>query len=263
MNINWKNLALSLRALERMDGTGICLVTGPSCVGKTTLIDSLLEQYPLAFRRQALLGEGTAADDSSRRASDCFVQLIDDPEGGMTAIPLPMLEDVTAHGTILLIEINPESIYAALEYLPDAHVIFVFARKDERERRMRLRYPEADDAAFLKLCEHAKASSRLTVGLAEGEANVVWSTTDFDFARKPLRTGIHALRNDALRSIAGRCHLWFPDGGLDEPARTIASYRVRLNAFVEDVPAASIDAHLIEMFANLSGRGDIIELRSR
>ena len=135
----------------------VLVVTGPSGAGKGTLIHELVERVPeievtvSATTRAQRPGEEngreywflTDADFLSRVAHGDFLEHVEYVSGHRYGTLRSELERLAAHGHLPLLELETEGALRVKRDVPGAVTIFISARVDELERRLRERATES------------------------------------------------------------------------------------------------------------------------
>jgi guanylate kinase len=135
----------------------VLVVTGPSGAGKGTLIRELVERVPgievtvSATTRERRRGEEDGreywflSDDDflARVAAGEFLEHVDYVSGHRYGTLRSELERIAANGHVPLLELETEGALRVKREAPDAVTIFISARVDELERRLRERATES------------------------------------------------------------------------------------------------------------------------
>ncbi|HET9114926.1 MAG TPA: guanylate kinase [Gaiellaceae bacterium] len=135
----------------------VLVVTGPSGAGKGTLIRELVERVPeievtvSATTRAQRPGEEngreywflTDADFLTRVARGDFLEHVEYVSGHRYGTLRSELERIAAHGHLPLLELETEGALRVKRAVPGAVTIFISARVDELERRLRERATES------------------------------------------------------------------------------------------------------------------------
>jgi guanylate kinase len=135
----------------------VLVVTGPSGAGKGTLIRELVEQVPeieatvSATTRERRRGEEdgreywflTDADFLERVARDEFLEHVEFVSGHRYGTLRSELARIAANGHVPLLELETEGALRVKHEVPGAVTIFISARVDELERRLRERATES------------------------------------------------------------------------------------------------------------------------
>ena len=135
----------------------VLVVTGPSGAGKGTLIRELVEQVPgvevtvSATTRERRRGEKdgreywflSAADFSERIARGEFLEHVEYVSGHRYGTLRSELDRIAGNGHVPLLELETEGALRVKHAVPGAVTIFISARVDELERRLRERATES------------------------------------------------------------------------------------------------------------------------
>jgi guanylate kinase len=135
----------------------VLVVTGPSGAGKGTLIRELVERVPgievtvSATTRERRRGEEDGreywflSDDDflARVAAGEFLEHVDYVSGHRYGTLRSELERIAANGHVPLLELETEGALRVKREAPGAVTIFISARVDELERRLRERATES------------------------------------------------------------------------------------------------------------------------
>jgi guanylate kinase len=135
----------------------VLVVTGPSGAGKGTLIRELLERVPgievtvSATTRERRRGEQDGreyrflSDDDfrARVARGEFLEHVEYVSGHCYGTLRSELERIAANGHVPLLELETEGALRVKHDVPGAVTIFISARVDELERRLRERATES------------------------------------------------------------------------------------------------------------------------
>jgi guanylate kinase len=135
----------------------VLVVTGPSGAGKGTLIRELVEQVPeieatiSATTRERRRGEEdgreywflTDADFLERVARGEFLEHVEFVSGHRYGTLRSELARIAANGHVPLLELETEGALRVKHEVPGAVTIFISARVDELERRLRERATES------------------------------------------------------------------------------------------------------------------------
>ena len=135
----------------------VLVVTGPSGAGKGTLIHELVERMPAievtvsATTRERRRGEEDGreyrflADDDflARVARGEFLEHVDYVSGHRYGTLRSELERIAASGHVPLLELETEGALRVKHEVPGAVTIFISARVEELERRLRERATES------------------------------------------------------------------------------------------------------------------------
>jgi guanylate kinase len=135
----------------------VLVVTGPSGAGKGTLIHELVERVPeieatvSATTRERRRGEEdgreywflTDADFLERVARGEFLEHVEYVSGHRYGTLRSELERIAANGHVPLLELETEGALRVKRAVPGAVTIFISARVDELERRLRERATES------------------------------------------------------------------------------------------------------------------------
>ena len=135
----------------------VLVVTGPSGAGKGTLIRELVERVPAievtvsATTRDRRRGEQDGreywflTDDEflARVARGEFLEHVEYVSGHRYGTLRSELERISAHGAVPLLELETEGALAVKDDVPGAVTIFISARVEELERRLRDRATES------------------------------------------------------------------------------------------------------------------------
>ena len=135
----------------------VLVVTGPSGAGKGTLIRELVERVPgievtvSATTRERRRGEeagreyGFLSDDDflARVARGEFLEHVEFVSGHRYGTLRSELDRIAAKGHVPLLELETEGALRVKQGVPGAVTIFISARVDELERRLRERATES------------------------------------------------------------------------------------------------------------------------
>jgi guanylate kinase len=135
----------------------VLVVTGPSGAGKGTLIHELVERVPgievtvSATTRERRRGEEdggeywflTDEDFLARVARGEFLEHVDYVSGHRYGTLRSELERIAANGHVPLLELETEGALRVKHDVPGAVTIFISARVEELERRLRERATES------------------------------------------------------------------------------------------------------------------------
>jgi guanylate kinase len=135
----------------------VLVVTGPSGAGKGTLIRELVERVPeievtvSATTRDRRRGEEngreywflTDREFLARVADGEFLEHVQYVSGHRYGTLRSELERIASHGHVPLLELETEGALRVKSELPGAVTIFISARVDELERRLRERATES------------------------------------------------------------------------------------------------------------------------
>lgn len=169
----------------------LIVVTGPSGVGKGTLLKKLLERYPdrFLFSISATTRSPRNGEENGREyffwTRDEFAQKRDAGEflewaeyaGNFYGTPRPPIDKAIALGQIVLLEIELEGARQVAESFPTAKRIFIAPPSMEiLEERLRQRSTDSE-AQIAKRLEHAK----LEVAAAD-EFNITIVNDDLEIA---------------------------------------------------------------------------------
>jgi guanylate kinase len=135
----------------------VLVVTGPSGAGKGTLIHELVERVPgievtvSATTRERRRGEEdggeywflTDEDFLTRVARGEFLEHVDYVSGHRYGTLRSELERIAANGHVPLLELETEGALRVKHDVPGAVTIFISARVEELERRLRERATES------------------------------------------------------------------------------------------------------------------------
>lgn len=135
----------------------VIVVTGPSGAGKGTLIRELLERVPdlevtvSATTRERRPGEEdgreywflSSADFLARIEADEFLEQVEYVSGHRYGTLRSELDRIAADGRVPLLELETEGALRVKRLLPAAVTIFISARVEELERRLRERATES------------------------------------------------------------------------------------------------------------------------
>jgi guanylate kinase len=135
----------------------VLVVTGPSGAGKGTLIHELVERMPeievtvSATTRERRRGEQDGreywflSDDDflARVAAGEFLEHVEYVSGHRYGTLRLELERIAANGHVPLLELETEGALRVKQEVPGAVTIFISARVDELERRLRERATES------------------------------------------------------------------------------------------------------------------------
>jgi guanylate kinase len=135
----------------------VLVVTGPSGAGKGTLIRELVERVPeievtvSATTRERRRGEENGreywflsdAEFLGRVADGEFLEHVQYVSGHRYGTLRSELERIAAHGHVPLLELETEGALRVKREVPGAVTIFISARVDELERRLRERATES------------------------------------------------------------------------------------------------------------------------
>jgi guanylate kinase len=135
----------------------VLVVTGPSGAGKGTLIRELVERVPeievtvSATTRDRRRGEEsgreywflTDREFLARVADGEFLEHVQYVSGHRYGTLRSELERIASHGHVPLLELETEGALRVKRELPGAVTIFISARVDELERRLRERATES------------------------------------------------------------------------------------------------------------------------
>jgi guanylate kinase len=139
------------------DGTPVFVITGPSGAGKGTLIKALLERVRdlevaiSATTRLQRLGEENGreywflsdADFSQRVAAGEFLEWVEYVSGHRYGTLRSELDRIVAAGRVPLLELETEGALRVEHEVAGAVTIFIAARVEELERRLRERATES------------------------------------------------------------------------------------------------------------------------
>ena len=135
----------------------VLVVTGPSGAGKGTLIRELVERVPgievtvSATTRERRRGEEDGreywflSDDEflARVERGEFLEHVEFVSGHRYGTLRSELDRIARHGHVPLLELETAGALAVKQHVPDAVTIFISARVDELERRLRERATES------------------------------------------------------------------------------------------------------------------------
>jgi guanylate kinase len=135
----------------------VLVVTGPSGAGKGTLIHELVERVPgievtvSATTRERRRGEEdgreywflTDDDFLARVDRGAFLEHVEYVSGHRYGTLRSELERITSHGHVPLLELETEGALGVKREVPGAVTIFISARVEELERRLRERATES------------------------------------------------------------------------------------------------------------------------
>ena len=135
----------------------VLVVTGPSGAGKGTLIHELVERVPgievtvSATTRERRRGEEdgrdywflTDDDFLERVAEGRFLEHVEYVSGHRYGTLRSELDRIAAHGHVPLLELETEGALRVKDEVPGAVTIFISARVEELERRLRERATES------------------------------------------------------------------------------------------------------------------------
>jgi guanylate kinase len=135
----------------------VLVVTGPSGAGKGTLIRELVERVPgievtvSATTRERRRGEEdgrdyrflSADDFHARVARGDFLEHVEYVSGHCYGTLRSELDRIAANGHVALLELETEGALRVKRELPGAVTIFIAARVEELERRLRERATES------------------------------------------------------------------------------------------------------------------------
>jgi guanylate kinase len=135
----------------------VLVVTGPSGAGKGTLIKELVARVPAiaptvsATTRARRPGEEDGReywfltdDDFTRRVADGeFLEWVEYVSGHRYGTLRSELDRIAANGRVPLLELETEGALRVARNVPGAVTIFISARVDELERRLRERATES------------------------------------------------------------------------------------------------------------------------
>jgi len=135
----------------------VLVVTGPSGAGKGTLIHELVERVPgievtvSATTRERRRGEEdgrdywflTDDDFLERVAEGKFLEHVEYVSGHRYGTLRSELDRIAAHGHVPLLELETEGALRVKRQMPGAVTIFISARVEELERRLRERATES------------------------------------------------------------------------------------------------------------------------
>lgn len=143
--------------MEVVATPAVLVVTGPSGAGKGTLIHELVERVPgievtvSATTRKRRRGEEdgreywflTADDFRERAARGDFLEHVEYVSGHCYGTLRSELERIAGKGHLPLLELETEGALLVKQKVPSAVTIFVSARVEELERRLRERATES------------------------------------------------------------------------------------------------------------------------
>jgi guanylate kinase len=135
----------------------VLVVTGPSGAGKGTLIRELIDRVPgievtvSATTRDRRRGEQDGreywflSDDEflARVARGEFLEHVEYVSGHRYGTLRSELDRIAAHGHVALLELETEGALSVKDEVPGAVTIFISARVEELERRLRERATES------------------------------------------------------------------------------------------------------------------------
>jgi guanylate kinase len=177
----------------------LIVVTGPSGVGKGTLLQKLLERYPdrILFSISATTRSPRAGEEHGREyffwSRDEFEQKRDAGEflewaeyaGNLYGTPKPAIDQAIALGQIVLLEIELAGARQVAQSFPSAKRIFIAPPSMEvLESRLRQRSTDSDEQV-IKRIHHAKLEIA-----AANEFDIIIVNDDLEIAMQQLETAM-------------------------------------------------------------------------
>lgn len=152
-----------------MRSGNLFVISGPSGVGKGTLVGRLLEEMPDAWASVSATTRPPRDGEVEGRSyffmtKDAFMGLVDEDgflewaeySGNCYGTPRSAVEDHVAAGDQVILEIEVQGALQVRKKMPEAHLIFIEPPSlDELEARLRGRGTE-DEATVAKRMETAK-----------------------------------------------------------------------------------------------------------
>lgn len=185
--------------------SAVLVVTGPSGAGKGTLIHELVERVPgievtvSATTRERRRGEEDGreywflsdTDFTERVERGEFLEHVEFVAGHRYGTLRSELDRIAANGHVPLLELETEGALRVKHEVPGAVTIFISARVDELERRLRERATESSGEIHERI-EHARKQLEQA-----GEFDHVIENDDLERAVGELTTLVRGLLSPA------------------------------------------------------------------